>query len=131
MLRFATLVYFWTVSDSCSKFPSFNQTMEESDQWTHFAPIAKLESLDEIDQDSSRHSTAGLAVPMATTQAAVAQPLLSSSSSPSSAGGPSASGAVVVVVVGGSSGALSVGAAGGGGVGDGSSDSSSSGAVTK
>lgn len=125
MLRFATLVYFWTVSDSCSKFPSFNQTMEESDQWTHFAPIAKLESLDEIDQDSSRHSTAGLAVPMATTQA---QPLLSS---PSSAGGPSASGAVVVV--GGSSGALSVGAAGGGGggVGDGSTDSSSSGAVTK
>lgn len=63
--------------------------MEESDQWTHFAPIAKLESLDEIDQDSSRHSTAGLAAPTAT-----AQPLLSSTA----VGG------------GGSSGALSAGA---------------------
>lgn len=45
---------------SCSKFASFNQTMEDSAQWTHFAPIAKLESLDEIDQDSNKHSTAGL-----------------------------------------------------------------------
>ncbi|XP_055380203.1 uncharacterized protein LOC129611219 isoform X2 [Condylostylus longicornis] len=40
----------------CSKFSSFNQTMEDSDNWTTvFAPIAKLESLDEIDQDS-KHS---------------------------------------------------------------------------
>ncbi|XP_037926588.1 potassium voltage-gated channel subfamily H member 2 isoform X2 [Hermetia illucens] len=39
----------------CSKFSSFNQTMEDTDNWTVFAPIAKLESLDEIDQDS-RHS---------------------------------------------------------------------------
>lgn len=34
----------------CSKFSSFNQTLDDSDQWTAFAPIAKLESLDEIDQ---------------------------------------------------------------------------------
>ncbi|XP_059615567.1 potassium voltage-gated channel subfamily H member 6 [Phlebotomus argentipes] len=39
----------------CSKFASFNQTMEDPDNWTMFAPIAKLESLDEIDQDS-KHS---------------------------------------------------------------------------
>ncbi|XP_055700968.1 potassium voltage-gated channel subfamily H member 6 isoform X3 [Phlebotomus papatasi] len=39
----------------CSKFSSFNQTMEDADNWTVFAPIAKLESLDEIDQDS-KHS---------------------------------------------------------------------------
>ncbi|XP_055686289.1 potassium voltage-gated channel unc-103 isoform X11 [Lutzomyia longipalpis] len=37
----------------CSKFSSFNQTMEDADNWTVFAPIAKLESLDEIDQVSS------------------------------------------------------------------------------
>lgn len=46
---------------SCSKFPSFNQTMEEADHWTQFAPIAKLESLDEIDQDNSKHSNVGIA----------------------------------------------------------------------
>lgn len=34
----------------CSKFSSFNQTLDDSDQWTAFAPIAKLESLDELDQ---------------------------------------------------------------------------------
>ncbi|GAB0089900.1 Ion_trans domain-containing protein [Sergentomyia squamirostris] len=39
----------------CSKFSSFNQTMDDTDNWTVFAPIAKLESLDEIDQDS-KHS---------------------------------------------------------------------------
>ncbi|XP_058836587.1 potassium voltage-gated channel subfamily H member 7 isoform X8 [Topomyia yanbarensis] len=43
----------------CSKFSSFNQPMDdapESHNWNIFAPIAKLESLDEIDQDS-KHST--------------------------------------------------------------------------
>ncbi|XP_031622923.1 potassium voltage-gated channel subfamily H member 6 isoform X2 [Contarinia nasturtii] len=40
----------------CSKFSSFNQTLDDTEQWTAFAPIAKLESLDEIDQDS-KHST--------------------------------------------------------------------------
>lgn len=52
---------------SCSKFPSFNQTLEEPDQWTHFAPIAKLESLDEIDQDSSKHSPAGAQIGLGST----------------------------------------------------------------
>lgn len=41
----------------CSKFSSFNQTMDDPDLWTHFAPIAKLESLDEIDQDSKHSNT--------------------------------------------------------------------------
>lgn len=85
--------------------------MEESDQWTHFAPIAKLESLDEIDQDSSRHSTAGLAAPTAT-----AQPLLSSTASGTVGGG-------------GSSGALSAGAGNEGT--ESSSSSSGAAAVTK
>ncbi|XP_055319905.1 potassium voltage-gated channel subfamily H member 6 isoform X4 [Sitodiplosis mosellana] len=40
----------------CSKFSSFNQTLDDCEQWTAFAPIAKLESLDELDQDS-KHST--------------------------------------------------------------------------
>lgn len=83
--------------------------MEESDQWTHFAPIAKLESLDEIDQDSSRHSTAALAGPTAT-----AQPLLSSTASGTVGGG-------------GSSGALSAGNEGT----ESSSSSSGAAAVTK
>ncbi|XP_065086185.1 potassium voltage-gated channel subfamily H member 2 isoform X2 [Ochlerotatus camptorhynchus] len=42
----------------CSKFSSFNQPMEDTPEghnWNIFAPIAKLESLDEIDQDS-KHS---------------------------------------------------------------------------
>lgn len=34
----------------CSKFSSFNQTLDDNEQWTAFAPIAKLESLDELDQ---------------------------------------------------------------------------------
>lgn len=35
----------------CSKYSSFNQTMDDTENWTTvFAPIAKLESLDEIDQ---------------------------------------------------------------------------------
>jgi hypothetical protein len=36
----------------CSKFSSFNQPMEDAanENWNIFAPIAKLESLDEIDQ---------------------------------------------------------------------------------
>lgn len=29
--------------------------MDDSDQWTAFAPIAKLESLDELDQVSNAH----------------------------------------------------------------------------
>ncbi|XP_050098111.1 potassium voltage-gated channel subfamily H member 2 isoform X2 [Anopheles aquasalis] len=39
----------------CSKFSSFNQPMDdtpESQNWNIFAPIAKLESLDEIDQET-------------------------------------------------------------------------------
>ncbi|XP_039438489.1 potassium voltage-gated channel subfamily H member 2-like isoform X3 [Culex pipiens pallens] len=43
----------------CSKFSSFNQPMDDTPEghnWNIFAPIAKLESLDEIDQDS-KHST--------------------------------------------------------------------------
>ncbi|XP_055530031.1 potassium voltage-gated channel subfamily H member 2 isoform X11 [Wyeomyia smithii] len=42
----------------CSKFSSFNQPMDDTPEghnWNIFAPIAKLESLDEIDQDS-KHS---------------------------------------------------------------------------
>ncbi|XP_037044047.1 potassium voltage-gated channel subfamily H member 6 isoform X7 [Bradysia coprophila] len=39
----------------CSKFSSFNQAMDDTDEWTVFAPIARLESLDELDQDS-KHS---------------------------------------------------------------------------
>ncbi|XP_055631737.1 potassium voltage-gated channel subfamily H member 2 isoform X8 [Toxorhynchites rutilus septentrionalis] len=42
----------------CSKFSSFNQAMDDTPEghnWNMFAPIAKLESLDEIDQDS-KHS---------------------------------------------------------------------------
>lgn len=36
----------------CSKFSSFNQPMDDVNDgnWNIFAPIAKLESLDEIDQ---------------------------------------------------------------------------------
>lgn len=35
----------------CSKFSSFNQPMDDTNEnWNIFAPIAKLESLDEIDQ---------------------------------------------------------------------------------
>ena len=37
----------------CSKFSSFNHPMDdtpEGQNWNIFAPIAKLESLDEIDQ---------------------------------------------------------------------------------
>lgn len=34
----------------CSKFSSFNQAMDDTDEWTVFAPIARLESLDELDQ---------------------------------------------------------------------------------
>ncbi|XP_055611217.1 uncharacterized protein LOC129757875 isoform X9 [Uranotaenia lowii] len=41
----------------CSKFSSFNQAMDDAPEghnWNIFAPIAKLESLDEIDQDSKQ-----------------------------------------------------------------------------
>lgn len=39
-------------SRRCSKFSSFNQPMDDANDgnWNIFAPIAKLESLDEIDQ---------------------------------------------------------------------------------
>ncbi|XP_058465403.1 potassium voltage-gated channel subfamily H member 6 isoform X3 [Malaya genurostris] len=43
----------------CSKFSSFNQPMDDAPEghnWNIFAPIAKLESLDEIDQADSKHS---------------------------------------------------------------------------
>ncbi|CAO1308266.1 unnamed protein product [Diamesa hyperborea] len=40
----------------CSKFSSFNQPMDDAaENWNIFAPIAKLESLDEIDQ-KNKHS---------------------------------------------------------------------------
>ncbi|CRL03250.1 CLUMA_CG016560, isoform A [Clunio marinus] len=40
----------------CSKFSSFNQPMDDAaENWNIFAPIAKLESLDEIDQEN-KHS---------------------------------------------------------------------------
>ncbi|KAG5678050.1 hypothetical protein PVAND_007754 [Polypedilum vanderplanki] len=41
----------------CSKFSSFNQPMDDGNEnWNIFAPIAKLESLDEIDQEK-KHSS--------------------------------------------------------------------------
>lgn len=43
-------INYYSFVNRCSKFSSFNQTLDDSDQWTAFAPIAKLESLDELDQ---------------------------------------------------------------------------------
>ncbi|CAG9800325.1 unnamed protein product [Chironomus riparius] len=42
----------------CSKFSSFNQPMDDTNEnWNIFAPIAKLESLDEIDQENKHSET--------------------------------------------------------------------------
>lgn len=48
--RFYSLSCSFSFCHRCSKFSSFNQTLDDSEQWTAFAPIAKLESLDELDQ---------------------------------------------------------------------------------
>lgn len=40
----------FTLFFRCSKFSSFNQAMDDAEEWTVFAPIARLESLDELDQ---------------------------------------------------------------------------------